>query len=93
MTAEEQFEIYKADFEKKQKKRARITYMLLGLAAVLVVLFAMASVSTSLNANFQRTNANRKMAEILELEKVIKEQQSRATELEKKLTECKAQSK
>jgi hypothetical protein len=64
MTPQEEFQAYKADFDKKQLKRARIQAIVLASAAVITVLAMVYGTIQNIEANTQRDRAvaNEQMA-------------------------------
>ena len=93
MTAEEQFEIYKADFDKKQLKRARIIAVVLGLSTIITVVAMLFAAINSIEAGTWREQAIRSEQTAIESKLVADKVREQANELEKQLTICKSEHK
>jgi hypothetical protein len=57
MTAHEEFQVYKSDYDKKLLKRARVQSIILGLAATITVLAMLYGMIQNIEAKTQRNSA------------------------------------
>jgi hypothetical protein len=88
MTAQEEFQVYKAEYEKKLLTRARVQAIVLGSATVITVMAMLYGLVNNIEAGAQRDIAVANEQKAIEAKLEADSQREMAAELKSKLTDC-----